>query len=191
MNKKAPDRVGVISVLITDISWKRMNTKVIAILLIALVATSQAGGPFCSLCTKIIDGVKKQYNNDFSNVTADQLVVSFFKIWGDLRREPKSTRKPQFWPLSSQNPLYVTHNTSRILQIHPINLLFFRKQWMLNVMPIHLVLKIQCANQSSHKIRTSFSPLLKPERAQRTVVLKETCVKHWFIDCSKLYFKNY
>ncbi|KAE9553684.1 hypothetical protein FO519_003132 [Halicephalobus sp. NKZ332] len=50
-----------------------MNTKVVVFLLVCLIYTAQAGGPFCSLCTKIIDGIKKDFNNDFSNVTKDQL----------------------------------------------------------------------------------------------------------------------
>ncbi|KAE9553683.1 hypothetical protein FO519_003131 [Halicephalobus sp. NKZ332] len=50
-----------------------MNTKVVAIFLVFLVFTVQADD-FCTLCKNVIDGVKKQYNNDFSNVSQDQLV---------------------------------------------------------------------------------------------------------------------
>ncbi|KAE9553682.1 hypothetical protein FO519_003130 [Halicephalobus sp. NKZ332] len=50
-----------------------MNTKVVVFLLICLLYTAQADGPFCALCTSIIGGVIKQHNGDFSNVSADQL----------------------------------------------------------------------------------------------------------------------
>ncbi|KAE9553681.1 hypothetical protein FO519_003129 [Halicephalobus sp. NKZ332] len=49
-----------------------MNTKVVAVLLICLLYTVQAG-PYCAVCTTIIDAVIKQDNNNFSNVTPDQL----------------------------------------------------------------------------------------------------------------------
>ena len=49
-----------------------MNTKVLVVFLIFCVLTAQAG-PYCALCTNIIAGVQKDYNNDFTNVTADDL----------------------------------------------------------------------------------------------------------------------
>ncbi|KAK0424692.1 hypothetical protein QR680_008794 [Steinernema hermaphroditum] len=53
-----------------------MVSKLSLVALVALVAVVAADGPFCSLCQKMVNDVKTKYNNDFSSVTAGQLVTS-------------------------------------------------------------------------------------------------------------------
>uniref|UniRef100_A0AC34QWA3 Saposin B-type domain-containing protein n=1 Tax=Panagrolaimus sp. JU765 TaxID=591449 RepID=A0AC34QWA3_9BILA len=60
-------------------SLSEMNSKVVAILLICLIGYLQAQSDACSLCTAVVNGSKKDFNNNFTGVTVDQLKTDLKK----------------------------------------------------------------------------------------------------------------